>query len=327
MGLDTWLEQDIRQFLDDEVKMAEHPRPARYEDAASVVSGHDWSGEIHERVKRGDVDHAKELFNELRERYQTTPDSHQSERQQLYELLKESYVLIANLILDKHHTRQILSRMETSSGDIFDEAIKPIDLKAENTSPAAASVQDYVPFTTEGLERADVFKAFDNPKSAHDPRHPLSFEPEALMKANKELAARAKAAEAAAGVADETVRALVEALTVAIKDPNGALTAIDGMLQKQLPQDVHEAASELRSAIVDRQEMLAFTRQMTQELARVEELNERNDPLTAATAKRLEAQFVAFSKSHPHYPAAHRAHIIARLEELQTTAPPQPPQP
>ena len=134
MGLDTWLEQDIRQFLDDEAKSAQQPQPARIEDSASIISDHHWLKEINDQVKRGDAGTAKQLFEMLRLRYQQTPEAHEEERQKLHDLLKDSYVVIANLVLDQHRTTELIRRMESSPGDPFNAKVKSVDLTLDDNS-------------------------------------------------------------------------------------------------------------------------------------------------------------------------------------------------
>ena len=291
MGLDTWLEQDMRVFLDDEVKAGQQPQPARIEDAASIMSDHNWIHEIKDQVKRGDVDSAKQLYAMLRLRYQQTPQGHDAERAQLHDLLKESYVTIANLVLDKYRTGELLRRMEASPGDPFNMKIKSVNLALEDGTGKAPSAIDFLPFTKDAIGASPIFKDLAEVAPGSNAKDHLSFDPEALLKANQELARRVQEAREAASVTDQTVRDLIAALTLALKDPRGALVAIDAMLQKPLAQDVRAASTELRAAIVDREEMLGFTKQANIELQRLSQLAQArpgriHGPLTATPSGR-----------------------------------------
>jgi hypothetical protein len=182
MGLDTWLEKDIRAFLDAETKVEAGPVVTRLEDAESLAYSHDWKREIGDRLKHGDSAGAKQLFAQLKLKYLGTPKDHDQERMNLYAIMQECYILIANQVLDEWHTRQVLHRMERDPENIFDSSVRPVDLSGEPVRVHEA-LGDTPQITKSMIEHVPTFQQLKEAELGAAPDDSFSFEPRALIEA------------------------------------------------------------------------------------------------------------------------------------------------
>ena len=198
MGFDTWLEQDIRTFLDTEVSSESTPVITRLEDSAAISTAHDWKNEIEERLKQGDDAGAKQLFAQLRLKYLGTPKSHEEERAQLYKLMQECYVLIANHVLGDWRTKELLRRMESGPTNVFDTNVKSLDLSAPQER-VHESLSEIPQLTTAAAAHLEPFAALKDSEDISLPAkdHDLfSFEPDLLIQTATTAIAKAKQAAA-----------------------------------------------------------------------------------------------------------------------------------
>jgi hypothetical protein len=152
MSLEQVIEQDMIRFLDGELEDNKKDIPSRQEDAEFMLLNRDWEKEIKAALKRGEVENAKALFNELKQRYNEAPASHPAEREKLYNSIRTSYIAIINYIQERSRTTVLLQHMEQSPGDVFNAQVKPVNLqKVEQV--AKTELPEYVPLTLDTIEK------------------------------------------------------------------------------------------------------------------------------------------------------------------------------
>lgn len=128
MTLEKLIERDMVSFIESAAQKPEERVVSRQEDAAAMQANRDYVGDIKTAIKRNDLDEAKRIFNSLKERYNSLPPDHETERALLYKTLQSCYLLITNFVQDRSYTTELLSNMENVPVDVFNTQVKPIDL-------------------------------------------------------------------------------------------------------------------------------------------------------------------------------------------------------
>lgn len=326
MSLEQLIEKDIIRFLDSEVKEPHQTTAPRKEDSGLLLFAREWDQDVKRALKRNDIEGAKKIFNELKQKYSEIADGHPEEKKRTYALLQDCYITIVNSLQDKVRTSALLKHMEQAPDDVFDIAVKPVDLQAVQQQKRA-ELPDLAPLTKDMLANSQSHPIAE--------QHNLSLPPPPSMGAPQSAGGDGGGMGGSVGIAPLPVfdmtkqqevlstarRAFERALVIGKTDPTQALellkrlhnTIETAQVPDEVKKNIEQRIATLEGAVTAFQARKEFTAEFNALYANVARLGRMRDAQATEEFQALKAKVAAFEEKHDVYKGV----FSEQMEKLQ----------
>lgn len=126
MELDEWIQQNMKEFIEEKHPATKKLKAVRQDDAGLIIN-RDYLSLVDQALKNDRYRRAQELFNELKQKFTQVPLDHQEERKRYYRIMQRCYKKIYDYVADSHKTARIMTQLENSQ-DVFNQSVKPVNL-------------------------------------------------------------------------------------------------------------------------------------------------------------------------------------------------------
>jgi len=150
LSIEELLKQDLIRFLDERTEQRlDRKKIVRQEEANLFVLTKDYSKEVREALAKDQVGHAKELFDELRKKYNAMA-YHHIDKAKFYRILEDAYKQIRNYLTEKKKERDLYQEMDATNLSPHQEqpsSLNPLSVLATLQQTIATAQQNSTPDT------------------------------------------------------------------------------------------------------------------------------------------------------------------------------------